>query len=104
MMKKEHSLDDDGRTIADMSRLDQNSVLSGTLTGLVTEKNRRERRTQGKDSQFESTYTARESDEDKKQRRAYTMGAMSAGLVIGLMYLAAFGIVILLLLIIWGAI
>ena len=85
---REEQYDDDGRTIADMSMLDNRSVVSGVVTGLNVSRRRRERQ------QRKTT----DISLDKKERNFYIFGAMGAGLVIGLIFLAVFAIAILLIL------
>ena len=70
--------DDDGRTVADMSRVEEHSIVSMPSHD----------RTQ----QF-----------DREERRAVIRGALGASLLIGVVYLAVFAIVIVLLLFLWGA-
>ena len=90
IMRKNYD-DDDGRTVADMSGVDNNSVLSGLFTGLITSRHKKEK-----------SINLTESAEEKKTRRLYAFGAMRAGLLIGAVYLAAFAALIILLLLIWG--
>ena len=100
-MKKIYD-DDDGRTVADMSGVDNNSVLSGLFTGLTTSHNRKEKNRK-KNNRAELTDLNRtESEDEKRTRRLYAFGAMRAGLLIGAVYLAAFAALIILLLLIWG--
>ena len=100
-MRKEYE-DDDGRTIADMSGVDNNSVLSGILTGLAVSKNRKEKRASGSqiDAHGQDNNYLQE-DFDKEHRKYYIFGALGSGLLIGAVYLAGFGLLILILLLIW---
>ena len=70
--------DDDGRTVADMSRVERRSIVSMPFHDQT--------------QQF-----------DRKERRAVIRGALGASLLIGVVYLAVFAIVIVLLLFLWGA-
>ena len=93
-MKKNYD-DDDGRTIADMSTLERRSVLSGVMTGLVLDQ-----KLSGKRSKQRSV--EKKQALDKSERRMYTVGAMGAGLVIGLIFLAVFAAAIVLILLLAG--
>ena len=79
--------DDDGRTIADMSGLEGRSITS------AFKETRRKKQEEKLNPEIR---------EDKKTRRAYTFGAVGAGLLIGGIYLIVFAIVIVFLLLIWG--
>ncbi len=77
-MGKRQYDDDDGRTVADMSRVEGRSIVSMPFHDQT--------------QQF-----------DRKERRAVIRGALGASLLIGVVYLAVFAIVIVLLLFLWGA-
>ena len=82
---------DDGRTAADMSALSQRRIPTGQRPGAAA--NDQER---GEVRPWETQFT-------RQERLAAVFGAMGAALLIGLIYLAAFGLVIFLLLRIWHA-
>lgn len=86
-MKKDYE-DDDGRTIADMSNVEGRTVSSAF-------------RSRRKSDDPEAAGRITEvPEEDKKARKHYVLGAMSAGLLIGTIYLVAFAIVIVIMLLI----
>ena len=91
-MKKTYD-DDDGRTIADMSGVDRQSVFSGLFVGLRFGGSR-ERRRRGKADAGQGGQQMM----DREERRGYIFGAMSAAIVIALIILAVFAIAILLIL------
>ena len=101
IMRKNYD-DDDGRTVADMSGVDNNSVLSGLFTGLNTSRHKKEKNKKDKLLRATENIDQTESEQEKKTRRLYAFGAMRAGLLIGAVYLAAFAALIILLLLIWG--
>ncbi len=84
---------DDGRVIADMSAIERPRML---LPG------RRKRSSETEDDAGKSNHQAAPSEEmSKEDRRAYLFGAMGAALVIGLIFLAAAGVAILLMILFW---
>lgn len=86
--KKQYE-DDDGRTVADMSDLpDVSSSWLGRPSG-------------GKAKRRE-TGEQKPSDLSKEERRWAVLGGMSAALLIGLVFVAGLGLVILLLLLVWN--
>jgi len=90
-MKKTYE-DDDNRTIADMSMIDQQSVVSGLILGLRSSRKRKENRLQ---ENADNTVSV-------KERRSYIFGAMGAGLLIALIILAVFAAAIVVILLIGG--
>ena len=95
-MKKLYD-DDDGRTVADMSGVDRQSVMSGLFVGLrFSGGSGKKQRETGADSP-EQQVTLK-----KKERKGYIFGAMSAALVIGLIILAVFALAIVIILWIGG--
>lgn len=99
-MKKAYD-DDDGRTIADMSGVDRQSVFSGLFVGLRFggDALRRGSNSSAGEGQREGDVSpsVRQTLE-RGERRGYIFGAMSAGLVIGLIILAVFAAAIVLIL------
>ena len=94
--------DDDGRTVADMSGLDSSNVLSG-LIGFKEKKTRKKEKAGDAPGHSDASGRAYElSSQEKKTRRLYILGAMRAGLLIGMVFLAGFAALIVLLLLIWG--
>jgi len=96
-MKKTYD-DDDGRTIADMSGVDRQSVFSGLFAGLRFSGSRGRR-----DRRKADAGQGGQQMMDREERRGYIFGAMSAGIVIGLIILAVFAIAIVLILLIGHA-
>lgn len=79
--------DDDGRVIADMSGIERQPLVLPRL------KKRREE-TSEEDPQSEVSLS-------KQERASYAFGALSASLLIGAVFVAAFAVAIALLLIFW---
>ena len=77
--------DDDGRTVADMSGLERPSLL-----GL------RPRRREEKPAQVKQDLQL-----DRSERRAMVRGALSAGLLIAVVFALSFALLILLLQLVW---
>ena len=104
-MKKEYD-DDDGRVIADMSEIGQSNVFSGLLTGhrLPSEKNNKQAEKPKNKRQMnkEEQIVLDGVEVDKKTRKLFIFGAMRASLLIGLIYLAAFALLIVIMLLIMG--
>ena len=96
MMKKE--FEDDGRTIADMSGVPERS--GAPLRRFL----RRNEDAAGAEENVLTEDRPRPAPEEMpaEDRRAYIFGAMGASLVIGLIFLAAAGLLILFLCLIWG--
>ena len=88
-MRKREPFEDDGRTIADMSGVERQPLL---LPNLGPIKKAREER---KEKRFESS-------EDKETRKAYVSGAIGATLLIGAIYLGAFALLIVIILLVAG--
>ena len=82
---------DDGRTVADMSALPERRWRPAKRQAHAGAEG-----VPGEDRPWETQMT-------RQERLAAVFGAMGAALLIGLIYLAAFGIVIFLLLKVWGA-
>ena len=99
-MGKKDLYEDDGRTIADMSDVERTPLLLPNIGRI--RKVRAERK--GVDTNEKDPETPRfEPSMDKKERKAYLGGAVSASLLIALIYLGAFAILVVLLLLIWRA-
>ena len=96
-MNKKDSFVDDGRTIADMSGVERQPLL---LPNIGPIRKRREERKAAKTSGQKQEYI--ESSEDKETRKAYVGGAIGASLLIALVYLGAFALLVVILLLIWG--
>ena len=95
-----NAYEDDGRTIADMSEVERQPLLLPSISRI--RKLRGERK--GVDAkEADSERTRFEPSIDKKDRKAYLGGAVSASLLIALVYLGAFALLIVLLLLIWRA-
>lgn len=94
--------DDDQRTIADMSHLPDVSAF-GRWTGRHPDGRRSGNAhgsTAAEQGKTSSRYPAPEMD--REERRMYILGIMKASLGIGLIYLAAFALLVAGLLFIWG--
>lgn len=87
--------DDDGRTIADMSDLSRPSLLFWHLKGPG------DRRPAGRDSRPKPALP--EDDISPKARMWYMLGALKAALLIALAFIVGLGLLVLLMLLIWGA-
>ena len=87
--------DDDGRTNADMSGLSRPSMLGGFRKAARPASPQRE------EPQREEPWREAEPIMTPEERRWYVLGAMKAGLLIGLAYIVGLGLVVLLFL--WGA-
>ena len=96
-MGKKDSFEDDGRTIADMSGVERQPLL---LPNLGPIRKMREERKAAKASGQKPEYF--ESSDDKETRKAYVGGAIGATLLIALVYLGAFALLVVILLLIWG--
>ncbi len=82
---------DDGRTVADMSGIPQRRFPAGQQPGDAANDLKR-----GEERPWETQFT-------RQERLATVFGAMGAAVLIGLIYLVAFGLVIFLLLRLWHA-
>ena len=106
-MKKEYD-DDDGRVIADMSEIGQPNVLSGLVTVRKPpsqKKNIQSEKAKDKDKpkkKKEEQIVLDGVDIDKKTRKLFIFGSLRASLLIGLIYLAAFALLIVIMLLIMG--
>ncbi len=85
--------DDDGRTVADMSEVGRPSLLLPRFDAPW------ERAPEGEPK---GAAPAPQTQIDRSERRAMLGGALSAGLLIGLVFAAGFAILILLIQWIWG--
>ena len=101
-MSKKDRFEDDGRTIADMSGIERQPLLLPNLKGF--KKRREEQKTDSQendpsDNNFRKYYGI---PENKETRKAYLGGAIGATLLIALIYLGAFALLVVILLLIWG--
>ena len=108
-MRKDRDFEDDGRTVADMSDVDSQSVLSGLLTF---------RQPPGSGSRRELTADSSHPGEDgesgrhmqdpqqqyvsPEERRMWIFGSIRAALLIGLVYIGVLGGVIALMVLLWN--
>ena len=103
---------DDQRTIADMSGVERPPLILPNIKRFkelraernaaqenAAQKNSPEVFSSSEDGQYRKRY---ESSEDKETRKAYLGGAISATLLIALIYLGAFALLVVILLLIWG--
>ena len=89
-MKKE--FEDDGRVVADMSNV---PGAGGGLRDFILDKK--------KNTETKDEGSAEDVPQmSKEDRRAYIIGAMGASLLIGLTFIVAAGIIIVLLMWLWG--
>lgn len=91
--KRKEYEDDDGRTIADMSGVSRPSLI-GHLP--------RPHRTSGETERHRPTALP-EDEIPAKTRMWYMLGALKAALLIALAFIVGLGLLVLLLLLIWGA-
>ncbi|MBQ1547790.1 MAG: hypothetical protein IIZ61_05290 [Lachnospiraceae bacterium] len=95
-MINKKDFEDDNRTIADMSMIEKPTV-AGMIFGRRFDAKKKRLPLEGK-------LSAEPTDEvsvDPDTRRAMVGGAMKASLLIGLVYLVAFGIAIVIMVLIW---
>ncbi len=90
--------DDDGRVIADMSGVEKRSALD-TWFGLDGQ--RRQKTSAPPSSSSPAPHGRNNIDLSGEERRAALFGVLKASLLIGLVYLGAFALLILLLLALW---
>lgn len=96
-MKKEYDSAEDERVVADMSGIERRNLLFG-------------RRPKGTRAELQDvpeprqnpSYPYQEEEISSEQRRWYILGALKASLMIGAVYAVGFGIVILLMILIWS--
>lgn len=97
-MKKEYDEAEDERVVADMSGIERRNLFFG-------------RRPKGTRAELQDVPHARrnpsapyqqEEEISSEQRRWYILGALKASLMIGAVYAIGFGIVILLMILIWS--
>lgn len=93
-MSKNYSDPDDERVIADMSGVSRRSILTGRPRGTRAELKEVPVKKQ------ENPYDQEEITSE--QRKWYILGTLKASLMIGAVYAIGFGIVILLMILIWG--
>lgn len=93
--KRKEYEDDDGRTIADMSDLSRPSMLFWHFKG------HDDRR---KDQPMNQPFSALPEEKiPAKTRMWYMLGALKAALLIALAFIVGLGLLVLLMLLIWGA-
>ena len=88
--RKDHQ-DDDGRTIADMSGIQRQPVFIPKIPKRPTAENGEN--AQKKENELFLT---------KKEKTAYILGTLRSALLIGAVFAAAFALLIILMLVIWG--
>lgn len=93
--KRKEYEDDDGRTIADMSGVSRPSLL-----GQLPYRTRIRKPTDGA---YPPEHTLQEDDMSHKARMWYMLGALKAALLIALAFIVGLGLLVLILLLIWGA-
>lgn len=93
--KRKEYEDDDGRTVADMSGVSRPSLL-GQLPYLT-------RIRKPTDGAYPPEHTLQEDDMAPKARMWYMLGALKAALLIALAFIVGLGLLVLILLLIWGA-
>ena len=94
MARKQYD-DDDGRTIVDMTGVNDAGL---SLFGRMPAREKRQPQPPGEQT---SPYQ-QETEISKEEQRWYMLGAMKAALLIGFAFIAGLGLVILLLMAIWG--
>ena len=87
--------DDDGRTIADMSDVSRPSLL-----GHLPYRTRIRKPTDGA---YSPEHVLQKDDMSAKTRLWYMLGALKAALLIALAFIVGLGLLVLILLLIWGA-
>lgn len=101
-MSKKDRFEDDGRTIADMSGIERPPLLIPNLKGLKKKRAEQNADAQENDPSGNDYRRFYKSAEDKETRKAYLGGAVGASLLIALIYLGAFALLVVILLLIWG--
>ena len=96
-MRKEYDESDDGRIVADMTGIERRRVLFGRRP----EGKRGELMEPEKEQKPSSPYYADE-EVSGEQRKWYILGTLKAALMIGAVYAVAFGLAILLMILIWN--
>ena len=102
-MKTRDYDDDDGRVVADMSGIDDRSLVGrwlGLPEGKISQR-RRELPESPQQMQAKRADPYGAGEMDTEERRFFIFGAMKASLMIGMAYLAVFAIVIGILVLIW---
>lgn len=107
MSKKDYTTEDDGRVIADMSGIERPRLLlpgrRGRAEGLSEEGRAGDSRGRnaGEDRVSGEGRVPAEDRMPAEDRRAYIFGAMGAAFVIGLIFLAAAAVAILVMILLW---
>ena len=97
--KKKVYDDDDGRTIADMSGVAPQPLLIPRLPHAERKERVQKREAQG--GEEDQPWEAEQNAMSKEERRWYVLGALKAALLIALAFIAAFGLLIVLLILAW---
>ena len=106
-MRKDRDFEDDGRTVADMSDVDSQSVLSGLLTFRRPPGSRRELAADsarpGQDGESgRKLQDPQQQYISPEERRMWIFGSIRAALLIGLVYIGILGGVIALMVLLWN--
>jgi len=99
-MINKKDFEDDNRTIADMSMIEKPTV-AGMIFGRRFDAKKKSRSSIPLEGKVSAEMLTDEVSVDKDTRRAMVGGAMKASLLIGLVYLVAFGIAIGIMVLIW---
>ena len=91
--------DDDGRTIADMSGVERQSLLLPRSARSVQPESRRQ---DSEEPMGEERPWKEEEKVSREERRWYKLGALKAGLLIALAFIVGLGLLILILILVWG--
>ncbi|MBQ7595076.1 MAG: hypothetical protein IJU45_00255 [Clostridia bacterium] len=83
-MSKKDNFEDDGRTVADMSGIERQPLILPRLP----------KKAKNEHAETENENPWEENGMNKGERRAFISGAMTAALLVGLVFAAAIGIVI----------
>lgn len=106
-MRKDRDFEDDGRTVADMSDVDSQSVLSGLLTFRRPPGSRRELTADSSHPGEDGESGMHKQDPQQQyispeERRMWIFGSIRAALLIGLVYIGVLGGVIALMVLLWN--
>lgn len=93
--KRKEYQDDDGRTIADMSGVSRPSLMGHMPS--------RSRTRKPADEAFSTRSSLPQEDMSPGARMWYMLGALKAALLIALAFIVGLGLLVLLMLLIWGA-
>ena len=88
MAKKKQFADDDGRTVADMSGVSRQPMIAPRFSELKRDKKEPEKAEAPDDKPWEDVSLS------KSERRSFTLGALSAALLIGGIFVVVFFILI----------